>query len=297
MIALSMSMKRPIQFAKGAMPTRVRNVLLTVYDSIAYKTFGLPPRQLRAWISPLWFDYQKTGRDQLEFFIELAGLQRSDRFLDIACGVGRLAVPLATFLDEKGSYDGFDIKEDLIDWCNRNIAARRPNFHFKIANVATSWNPDRPIPVDKYNFPYDNASFDFAYAGSIFTHILPDGARNYLRQTARVLRPGGRFVSTWLVYNQRSAQLTSTEESVKKNWNYDHGDFRVKSEEIPETSVAYNEAKIRQMYAEAGFEILEPFRPDASYNSARIPKDRSAGIHLYYCLSVVAIRSPTSGPV
>jgi ubiquinone/menaquinone biosynthesis C-methylase UbiE len=272
------------------MPSPAVKLLKGALDTVSYSTLQLPPRALREWVSPTWLDFHKSGRDQLEFFVELAGLQCSDRFLDIACGIGRLAIPLTKFIDSKGSYDGFDIREDIIDWCNRKIAAQRPNFRFTVANVATSWHPERPVSADYYVFPYDDASFDFAYAGSIFTHMLPKGAENYLKQTARVLRPNGRLVATWLVFNQRSMQLTSTEESVKKNWKYDFGDYRVKSEEVPESSVAYDETKIRQMYADAGFEILEPFRSDATYNSARIPNEREAGQHLYYALSIIASR-------
>ncbi|ABE63796.1 Methyltransferase type 11 [Nitrobacter hamburgensis X14] len=260
---------------------------------MSYTFAGLPPRHLRAWISPLWFDFRDTGRDQLEFFVEIAGLQPSHRVLDIACGIGRLAIPLAGYLNERGGYEGFDIKQELIEWCQSKITARKRNFRFQTADVATSWSPNGRFSVDNYRFPYSDRSFDFAYAGSIFTHILPNGAANYLNETARVLKPGGRLVSTWLVYNRRSVELTSTAATVKKNWNYDHGDFRVKSEDQPEASVAHEEAAIRKMYAEAGLEILEPFRPDASYHAGRIPDDRSVGIHLHYALSIVAIRSPS----
>jgi SAM-dependent methyltransferase len=290
MNTISRAIMSPAIVARRIVPMPVRNTLMAVYDQVSYAVAGLPPRRLRTWISPLWFNFHDTGRDQLEFFIEMAGLQPSHRVLDIACGVGRLAIPLATYLDDKGGYDGFDINEELIEWCRRKITAGRSNFRFQTADIATCWSPKGRFSVDQYRFPYADGQFDFAYAGSIFTHILPDGARNYLSQTARVLKPGGRFVSTWLVYNQRSMQLTSTSAVVRRNWNYDHTDFRVKVEDQPEASVAYDEAAIRKMYDEAGLEILEPFRPDASYNAGRIPDDRSAGIHLHYALSIIAIR-------
>lgn len=290
MTALSRVARVPAAVARRIAPISVQDAFLSTYDRMSFAVAGLPPRQLREWISPLWFDFRDTGRAQLEFFVDIAGLRPSDRFLDIACGIGRLAIPLTTYLDRTGSYEGFDIKSELIDWCRNKISSRRPNFSFKKADIATSWSPNGQSSVDEYRFPYADTSFDFAYAGSIFTHILPDGAGNYLSQTARVLKPGGRFVSTWLVYNQRSMQLTSTSAAVQKNWKYDHGEFRVKTEDQPEASVAYEEAAIRKMYTQAGLEILEPFRPDASYNAGRIPNDRSAGIHLHYALSILAIR-------
>ncbi len=290
MSGLSRTIASPVTLARRVTPQPVRSVLRAGYDRISYAVAGLPPRRLRAWISPTWFDFHDTGRDQLEFFVEMAGLRPSDRVLDIACGVGRLAIPLTTYLNRRGSYDGFDIKEELIEWCQSKISARRPNSQFQLAKVATRWSPNEQVSVDRYRFPYPDDRFDFAYAGSIFTHILPGGASNYLRQTARVLRPGGRLVATWLIYNKRTLQLTRTADSVERSWKFDHGDFRVKDDDQPEASIAYEEGAVRRMYAEAGLEILEPLRPDASYNAARIPHNRSEGIHLHHCLCVIAMR-------
>ena len=296
MSGLSRTIASPVTLARRVTPQPVRSVLRAAYDRISYAVAGLPPRRLRAWISPTWFDFHDTGRDKLEFFVEMAGLRPSDRVLDIACGVGRLAIPLTTYLNRRGSYDGFDIKEELIEWCQSKISARRTNFQFQLAKVATRWSPNEQVSVDRYRFPYPDDRFDFAYAGSIFTHILPGGASNYLRQTARVLRPGGRLVATWLVFNKRTLQLTRTTDSVERSWKFDHGDFRVKDDDQPEASIAYEEGAVRRMYAEAGLEILEPLRPDASYNAARIPHNRSEGIHLHHCLCVIAMRpNDTSG--
>jgi SAM-dependent methyltransferase len=290
MSSFSRTIASPLIIARRAVPRPIRSKLRGVYDRASYAIAGLPPARLRAWISPTWFNFHDTGRDQLEFLVEMAGLQPYHSVLDIACGVGRLALPLTAYLDKRGSYDGFDINEELIEWCQSKIAARHDNFNFQTANIATRWSPKGQVTADNYRFPYTDGRFDFAYAGSIFTHILPEGAGNYLRETARVLKPGGRMVSTWLVYNQRTVLLTSTIAAVQRNWKFDHGDFRVKDDDQPEASVAYEEGAIRRMYTDAGLEILEPLRPDASYNSARIPDNRSEGIHLHYALCVVAIR-------
>lgn len=290
MSSLSRTIASPVTLARRVTPQPVRNVLRGAYDRFSYAVAGLPPRRLRGWISPTWFDFHDTGRDQLEFFVEMAGLRPSHRFLDIACGVGRLAIPLTRYLNGRASYDGFDIKEELVDWCRSKISTRRPNFQFQLARVATRWSPNEQVSVDRYCFPYQDERFDFAYAGSIFTHILPGGACNYLEQTARVLRPGGRLVATWLVYNKRTLELTQTTSSVEHSWKFDHGEYRVKDDDQPEASIAYEEGAIRRMYAEAGLQILEPFRPDASYNAARIPSNRSEGIHLHHCLCVIAMR-------
>jgi SAM-dependent methyltransferase len=251
---------------------------------------NLPPRHIRSWISPLWFDYERTGRDQLEFFVALCGLEPTDRFLDIACGVGRIARPLTTYLTPSTRYEGFDIEERCIRWCRDNIGAAFPNFRFSVADVKTSWSPNATWAAEEYEFPYDKAAFDFVYAGSIFTHVLPAAAANYLRQVARVLRAGQPFVATWLIYNKEWKRLLPKAADLSRHWPHDHGTYRTKTLEEPERSVAFEEQFVRRLYSEAGLTIVEPIRLDASYCPARIPDDcRSVGMHLYYSTSIIAV--------
>ncbi|WP_341529800.1 class I SAM-dependent methyltransferase [Nostoc sp. UHCC 0302] len=250
-----------------------------------------PPSHLRNWISPLWFDFEETGRDQLEFFVELAGLKPSDHFLDIACGIGRIAIQLSRFLNSEGRYEGFDIAvaAEHIKWCQNHISSKNPNFSFRVCDVKTSWTPESRYPVDEYVFPYEESSFEFIYAGSIFTHMDTLGSQNYLKQVARVMKTNGRFVATWLLYNKDSAQLTLGGGDAARYWKYDHGDYRTKTEQFPESSVAVEYSRVRQLYSEAGLTIIDPIRTDASYCSARIPSNREQGMHLYYCCSIIAV--------
>jgi SAM-dependent methyltransferase len=265
-------------------------------NAVQEAAFGLtklPPRTMRLSISPAWFDFKKTGRDQIEFFIELAGLLPSDHFLDIACGVGRLAIPLSHFLDSQATYEGFDINATSIAWCKKHITTQHSNFNFVVADVKTTGFLEMATyTAENYVFQYSDDSFNFVYAGSIFTHLLPGGAKNYLEQTARVLKPGGRFVATWLIYNKDWAFLCGGSSSdPAKHWKHDYGDHRIKNDKNPEESVCYDVSRVRDLYTDANLRIIEPFRVDASYSPARIPSDRKLGMHLYYALSIIAVPS------
>jgi SAM-dependent methyltransferase len=254
---------------------------------------GLPPRQLRRVISPLWFDYVKTGQDQIQFFERLAGLQPTDRFLDVACGVGRIAVPLTQFLNERGRYEGFDIAglgSPGVKWCQENIQTKYPNFNFSVVDLKTTWTPNGSTLASEFEFPYPDSAFDFVYGGSIFTHLTPAGGANYLKQARRVLTDGGRFVATWLVYNRKWAAFLGDRCQSLGYWKNDHGDYRTLDDEAPEASIAFDEAYLRKLYRDANLEIVEPLRLDASYCPARIPSDQSEGLHLYYSCSIVAIK-------
>src|SRR5687768_5417535 len=64
-----------------------------------------PPDQLVAGIGGAW----AVGERYLGYFRDLCGLRPEETVLDVGCGVGRMAVPLAGYLSPPGRYEGFDI--------------------------------------------------------------------------------------------------------------------------------------------------------------------------------------------
>ena len=155
----------------------------------------LPPRHL-SFVGG--GDYEATGQQFLGFFRQLGGLEPSDRVLDVGCGFGRMAMPLTGYLDG-GSYAGFDVGRGMVRWCQRSISRRWPNFEFAWAPVHNGkYNPFGNLAATEFRFPYEDASFDFAFATSLFTHLL-DEARHYLGETARVLKPGGSCLLTFFL--------------------------------------------------------------------------------------------------
>ena len=250
---------------------------------------SLPPARLRAHISPLWLDFRATGRDQLEFLIEITCLKKTDAVLDVGCGVGRLALPLTSYLTPTGRYSGFDVFGDAIDWCKDKISPQFPNFKFQHAKIKTPWSDDG-IAADQYVFPYSEESFDLAYAGSLFTHLTAAASQNYLRQIHRVLKRNGRFVSTWLLYNSAAVEKLRPK-SLDQLWPRKLEYCRAIGSGPPEGSVLYDEFNVRKWFQDSGLEVLDPLRTDATYNPAHKPvADRTVGMNLYYSTCIVAVK-------
>lgn len=196
---------------------------------------GLPPLRLR---DVGGGDFRKIGEDLAALLIR-HGLRPDHRVLDIGCGVGRVAIPLTRYLTS-GTYDGFDVVKRSIRWCRRNLTPAHPNFRFALADVYNSHYNRRGISASQYRFPYAGASFDFVFATSVFTHLDPAAARNYLREAQRVLRPGGTFLATFFL-------LDEPLERPALDFAIDRGDHRLLSADNPDWAIAFTPAILDEL--------------------------------------------------
>ncbi len=196
---------------------------------------GLPPLRLR---DVGGGDFKRIGEELAALLIR-HGLKPEHRVLDIGCGVGRVALPLTRQLTT-GTYDGFDIVKRWIHWCRRHITPTHPNFRFTHADVYNSHYNRRGVPASRYRFPYDDASFDFVFATSVFTHLDPAAARNYLREAQRVLAPGGTFLGTFFL-------LDDELENPALDFKIDRGDHRLLSEDDPDWAIAFTPAILDEL--------------------------------------------------
>ena len=100
-----------------------------------------------------------------------------DSILDFGCGSGRLL----RHVNQKTKADlfGSDYNPDLVAWCRAHL----PFAQF-------GHNLIEPPLL------YDDQQFDYIYARSVFTHIPPDAGKRWMRELARILKPGGLIYFT-----------------------------------------------------------------------------------------------------
>jgi SAM-dependent methyltransferase len=217
-------------------------------DAIAGRRDRLtPPRRLSGYVGP--GDFRATGAEFLGHFQELAQLAPDDRVLEIGCGIGRMARVLAGVLRPPGSYDGFDVVAEGIDWCRDRYRDTAAPFHFRHVDLANpAYNPGGALDASAFRFPYPDAAFDLVIATSLFTHLLQDAADNYLAQAARVLAPGGRMLSTWYLI-QDAQRATPPGGFARVRAGSPHA---VRDPDVPEDAVAFDEAWLRERLAAHG---------------------------------------------
>jgi SAM-dependent methyltransferase len=199
-------------------------------------------------------DFVATGDEFLAHFVELGGLQPDERVLDVGCGIGRMARPLAGYLSSDGSYDGFDVNRDGIAWCRRRYR-RQPNFRFQVADLFNArYNPHGAQRADEYRFPYDDASFDFVVATSVFTHLLEADATRYVAECGRVLAPGGRLFATFFLLDETTRALIEEGRSGLAFLDV-HERVAILDEELPEEAVAYDDEWVFEALRSNGLEL------------------------------------------
>jgi ubiquinone/menaquinone biosynthesis C-methylase UbiE len=217
-----------------------------------------PPRRLIEGVGG--GDFRQIGEEFFQHFLQLGELKPNARVLDVGCGCGRMAVPLTRYLSTEGGYWGFDIVEEDIEWCQKNLGAEHSNFHFLLADVYNkSYHPKGRYKAAEYRFPYQDAFFDLVSLTSVFTHMLAADMENYLREISRVLKPGGRSLMTFFLLNEESKGFLNQGLGNPK-FPYAGQDCMLSQHEYPETAVAFEESFIRQNYAALGLEIIEPIR-------------------------------------
>lgn len=128
--------------------------------------------------------FDAMGADIRDSIIAIQGgaewFSEGRRVLDFGCGAGKL---LRHFLDEaeRCEFIGCDIDEPSIEWLREHLS---PPLNVFVCNE----EPGLPLPDEHV---------DLALAMSVFTH-LTDHWAGWLLELHRVLRPGGRFICTFL---------------------------------------------------------------------------------------------------
>ncbi len=127
-------------------------------------------------------DFFKTGSREIATLLAVlkrlgAAPKFKGRALDFGCGVGRLTQALGAKFKKT---QGVDISQGMIALAKKyNRLKSKVQYHVNAAEG---------LPLFK------DRSFDFIYASVVIQHIPPRSQRAYLRDFARVLKPGGLLV-------------------------------------------------------------------------------------------------------
>jgi SAM-dependent methyltransferase len=208
--------------------------------------------------------FKATGDNIVSACRELGGLQPTHRVLDVGCGIGRITLPLLEYLSPPGSYEGFDIIASAITWLSRYVTAQFPAFRFRLAGHVRSelYNPQGAGDPANFVFPYDQNSFDFAVAVSVFAHMTPPGISRYLAETARILKAGSRFLCTAYLLDDEGLRA-ATAGSPGLSFPHEFRFYRLRNLAVPESAVAVDEPYFLEMAGAVGLNLAHTIRRGA----------------------------------
>jgi len=258
--------------SRTALLSRLRVLLQLLRHPVTYPHWGplIPSRHL--WVGPRdpLVHFLRWPWEYRAYLILLCELRRDSSVLELACNHGRTMLGLLDYLCPPGRYEGLDILPRQIEFARREITARFPNFGFTLANVSNpAYGGSGGTDAANYRFPYADGSFDVVYAASLFTHLLPAAAANYLRETRRVLRQGGRALFSFLVLDDYRGPGTTIGEWYRFDHELEDG-VAVQRADLAERLIAFGRHRIEDMAQNAGLRILR-ILPGYWSNTHRAP--------------------------
>jgi SAM-dependent methyltransferase len=219
----------------------------------------LPPRRMIfvGSNSIIKSDYHVIGRQLVDLAMQLAELQPDSVILEVGSGTGRIAASLTNVFSPVGRFEGFDIVRAGVDWCQKHITPRFPQFQFRHADLFNAvYNPAGRERAGTYRFPYENATFDVVIATSVLTHMYRADAARYLSEIARVLKPGGRSFVTHFLWTDECREAVAEGRSAV-NFVFPVPDGFTIDETHPEAAIAIDLGAVRTDYENAGL-VLDP---------------------------------------
>ncbi|MCT2408312.1 class I SAM-dependent methyltransferase [Chryseobacterium antibioticum] len=219
---------------------------IDLYDGLTGKRSKNEPKKGDIYVGGS--DFIPHGIRQVNALKKYIGLQNTDHVLDVGCGIGRTAVALTGIID-KGTYDGFDAVEKGINWCNKNISQKHPNFKFKFTPIYNDLYNTFSQKAESFTFPYHDAEFDKVFLFSVFTHMQIPEIKRYLNEISRVLNSSGQCLATFFLYDDSKTEFGTMP------FPHQYEGYRLMDDKVTAANIAVSIPLLNQMAAEAGLKV------------------------------------------
>ncbi|NOZ79898.1 MAG: methyltransferase domain-containing protein [Acidobacteria bacterium] len=193
---------------------RAKDTTYVVNDEADYRSRGLHG------------DANSPGARQL---VEFGGLGSQSSVLEIGCGAARIGREMAAMV---GEWHGADISPKMLEHARQWTEGVSNVFFHVLSGSALSM--------------FEEASFDFVYANTVFMHLDKEDLYQYLLESHRVLKPGGRaYFDTWNLLHPDTYRLWLESQAGNRGTGKVRG--RIQFSTAPE---------LKRYLEEAGFDVI-----------------------------------------
>lgn len=194
----------------------------------------------------------------------------SRNILDIGCGVGRQYISLLPLMSQDDRYTGIDVSEKFVEICKSNYQDSRTNW----IHTASSNDFYAKQQSGQNTWPFENGTFDFMCAVSVWTHLVPKDFRFYFQQISEKLKVGGRAMITFFVLDDlyystiedRTDEFSIYYPQPKSRWIFDRmidndpNYYCPYWVSVPEVAVGVNETELASLSDNFGLKVLSKMR-------------------------------------
>jgi len=164
--------------------------------------------------------FRNTALWSLPMMVRRGQITPESHVVDIGSGCGRFALPFSLLIKE-GRYYGVDVFRDGVNWCNEHISSQNPAFSFHVQDVESNYYDAGKVTTrNRQSLDFiPDGTIDFAFAVSVFTHLVQSDAEQYFQELRRVLKPTGvAYITTFIIdrYFRTFVERTGRHASVKE---------------------------------------------------------------------------------
>lgn len=205
-------------------------------------------------INPNHTLFDKIGKELLTVIIEQLSIETHHKTLEIGCGTGRIAKQLIPIIGT--NYFGLDVNKNYIEYCEKTYPA-----HFTHIDINNSeYNIEGTIDQHKFKLPYDDQSFDNIISIATFNHLSFRTIAQYLRESARLLKPKGKILFTAHLINNVSRDHINNKQEPPYSFKFKSTDGWSDWESRPLFNIAHHEELLRRVCMKHKLIIKEPIR-------------------------------------
>jgi ubiquinone/menaquinone biosynthesis C-methylase UbiE len=204
------------------------------------------------------------GKDIDAWMLELLALSPGSRILDVGCGAGKQCLAFYRALKGNAEITGGDVSKELIDEAER----------IRVREGAAI----RYLPLD-FNVPFAFPDASFDLVSCCFAIYYAEDPGFTFREVHRILRQGGRFISTGPLPENKQLFYQVIQEATGRAIPPMPGSSRYSSVILRALQNQFRKVDVHRFENPLRFETAEPF---LAYTRASLSEDRKLWSGLFH---------------